>query len=117
LRRARRDSVSSPSKLVALLLSAAAACLSLEPIPEERPVTSTATQPLQSCNSHCDCQFGSFCSGGSCFPDFGVLAPCYCGPRDCASGVCDPAGGIGACGAGGGGGPGGPGGPGQDNGF
>lgn len=38
-----------------------------------------------SCDSDCDCEYGSVCRSGQCQADFGPWAPCYCGARDCAT--------------------------------
>lgn len=58
------------------------------------------------CDSDCDCEYGSVCNSGQCQPDFGPFAPCYCAARDCfnpgqscSNGFC-----VGGSGGGGGGG-------------
>lgn len=35
------------------------------------------------CDSDCDCEYGSVCVSGHCQGDFGPFPPCYCGARDC----------------------------------
>jgi hypothetical protein len=64
----------------------------------------TPGQPCTiACANSCDCLYGSACgSDGVCHDDFGPFPECYCGTRDCSSGVCN--GNICTGGGGGGGG-------------